>query len=391
MNRTTIKNILTNTVVFLVILVVISCVYFLAFRETTFSWWLLAVPFFLMQLIRVKVKNVYTFIALHVLTAAGAVLVIGNSDTIWFVLAFMIASVVYSLIIHASGECSLGAVTGIFITVFHIIFSLIVRQVNNSAVIQQQLVGTFIITIGMIIAHIHMDNIDINLSIVNHIDNRTHRADKILTANNALIFVFIVITFIIGIGVATLPLRQIIASGVRAISTPFSILRQHENDLEPSLPPVLTEAIYEHIQENIQPAIVPPVDEVDPEQLQAFVNRVFSIIFVFLLAIIIFALYLFIRYFYNRRKKQQNTDPDSDENIALGRNIIDDFRDLLPKFNRYSKNPIRRAYAKKINWHIRRGADVRKSDTTDIIADKIRKAEDIDELTAMYEKARYFE
>jgi len=120
-------------------------------------------------------------------------------------------------------------------------------------------------------------------------------------------------------------------------------------------------------------------------------NRIFFVILLLIVAGAVYMFYLFIRYFYRtRRKVGQDKYDDGDENIALEGNIRDDIRDLLPRFGRYSKNAIRRAYAKKVNWHIRRGLHVQKSDTTDIIADKIRSIENIDELTAMYEKVRYF-
>jgi len=139
-------------------------------------------------------------------------------------------------------------------------------------------------------------------------------------------------------------------------------------------------------EENYIPA---PYD--DHEQFWALADRIFFVIFLLMLAGVIFVLYLFFRYFNRRRKAKQSKDnDDADETIALTRNILDDFWDLLPRFGKYSKNAVRRAYVKKVNWHIRRGVDVKRSDTTDIIADKIRSTEDIDELTALYEKVRYF-
>jgi len=188
MSRGIIKNILTNTVAFLLIFTIISGVYFLVFREVNFIWWLLVVPFFLMHFFRSRVRNVYSFIALHVLLAVGAVFIIGNVDTRWFVLAFMIIAVIYSLIIRIAGERSLDIGIGVLMLILHVVLFILVGQSGASPdIIRQQLVGTCIVSLGLVIAHIQMDNIDTKLKLTNYIDNRTHRADKILSANNTLI------------------------------------------------------------------------------------------------------------------------------------------------------------------------------------------------------------
>jgi len=61
-------------------------------------------------------------------------------------------------------------------------------------------------------------------------------------------------------------------------------------------------------------------------------------------------------------------------------------RRLSPKTE---EEKIRRMYFKKVRWHIKRGAEVKPADTAQEIAVKLRPAEDIGELTSLYERARY--
>jgi len=198
---------------------------------------------------------------------------------------------------------------------------------------------------------------------------------------------------ILGVGIAAtaFPLGRIITSGFRAMSGLFA-----GREIEPATPQRPNE-VGEEFAYYEPNDFTPDEDEIPipydaHEQLAVLMNHIYFVIMIFVVAGIIYAFYLFIRYFHRRRRKsRQGEDADGDEDIALTRNILDDIRDLLPRFGRYSKNAIRRAYAKKVKWHIRRGVNIERSDTTDIIADKIRATEDIDALTAQYEKVRYFQ
>jgi len=383
MSRTAIKNILANMVAFLLIYTIISGVYFLFFNEVSFVWWLMVIPFYLMQFSRARIKNVYTFIALHLLVLFGAFFING------FIFAFMIMAVVYSFIVRTVGERSLDIGIGVLMLILHTLFFVLAGQyAANPHIIQQQLVGTFILTLGLIIVHIHMDNIDSSLTIISHIDDRNYRSDKILSTNNTLITVFIVLVFAIGLTTIAFPLGRIISNPLSGL---LQILqhRGHGNMTPSQVQRPIAEGTEVYTQNYA------PYEEILPydyhERPMWLMNLIYSVILLLVVAGVAFALYLFIRYFYRRhRKKGQSEDDNGDETILLTGNLLDDIRDLLPRFNRYSKNAIRRAYTKKVNWHIRRGVNVKMSDTTDIIANKIRNIEDIDELTATYEKVRYY-
>jgi len=400
MSRTVIKNLMANTVAFLLVFTAIGGVYFLVYRYVIFTWWLLAVPFFLMQFFRARIRNPYIFITLHVLAAAGTTFIVGNAYDRWFILAFMIICVVYSFFMRMAGERSLDFYVGFWVTAIYIAVYILMGQTTaNPDIIRQQLIASSLITLGLVIVHIHMDNIDASLTIANH--RRTHHADKIISANNSLIAVFIALVFTAGIAAIVLPLGRMVSNIFRTIMTSRLFLAGRSMGgmtLGLDRPPVPVEHVpgddtcdyykYDHYEP--YPLDEAPAPYFDYDRHLALMDRIYFIVFLLVVAGIFLAIYLFIKNFYHKHRKAEQKKSDDDDNISLERNILGDIRDLLPRFGKYSKNAIRRAYAKKVNQHIRRGINVQNSDTTDIIANKIRNIENIDELTSQYEKVRYF-
>ena len=116
-------------------------------------------------------------------------------------------------------------------------------------------------------------------------------------------------------------------------------------------------------------------------------SAIFEVVALAIVVIIIFLiLYAIARKVKTRKKSQKLTE--TQEEVKLDGSLLDDLLDLLPKFKKI-RHPIRRAYEKKVNSHIGQGTMVYDHDTTDIIADKIRSVEDIDELTTKYVVVRY--
>ena len=395
MSRTTIKNILTNLATFLILFNMLSFVMFLYHGELIPIQRLLILPFFVMQFVRTKYRNVYVFIILHMLLAVGTAFILGDSYDFGFILAFMVMTSLYSFIVRSAGERALDVgIGGWAMALYILLFILVGMFTANPDIIRQQLVGSSLITLSLIIVHIHMDNIDASIKFVNYMDNRTHRADKILSVNNTLIIVFTALVFCVGLVTAIFPLGRIIARVFRAIFGQFGNGNRPLGNMIPlqEPPPAEEFSIPEHeiydieLYEEIR--YVPDVDY--DAHWHGMVYHVFFVLISLLALGTIYGLIMSISKFIRRRKAKQRKDVGNDDTILLERNILSDIRDLLPRLGRYSKNAIRRAYAKKVNWHIRRGTVIRRSDTTDTIADKIRGTEDIDELTAMYEKVRYF-
>ena len=109
------------------------------------------------------------------------------------------------------------------------------------------------------------------------------------------------------------------------------------------------------------------------------------------IATFVYLLYSLYMRFNKKGDKKNATNPADDTVVALPSNIFGDLKALMPRLKLRQRNAIRRAYAKKVNGHIKRGVKILAADTTVTIADKIRPQEDIDELTALYEAVRYGE
>ncbi|MCL2216442.1 MAG: hypothetical protein FWB91_05400 [Defluviitaleaceae bacterium] len=397
--RETIKNLLANLVVFLLFLNALSTIYFLVFADVNFASWLLIIPFLLMQYIRAnKAMPVSVFLMLHAVLAVVTVFLMGNWFPMVLIGIFMAVACVYSFVARVRREWEMNRAMGINILIAHIVMFLLTSiSDGNPEIIRLQILGTSLIILGFIIAYIHMDNVDIRLNMIQRMDNNRHSADNLLANNNRLILVFSSVVVFIGAAVITLPFGRMILSTLEAgrgfIASLLQLLRRPPADIELQLQPQQDFADYVYdfdyyygynpLEAMITEEMIEETEEVllIIEQINFWTNVLIAVFTV------CFLTYLFYKNFILSKRKRAGVNKTTDSTTTLAQNILSDLRDLFPRFGSLSRNAIRRAYAKKVNRHIRHGADIRLSDTTDIIAEKI--PEDIEELTAMYEKVRY--
>jgi len=394
-SRETVKNLLVNIVVFLLIFNIISFAFFLWVGEIYITWWLFIVPFLLMQFLRARTIKIRVFVFLHVLLAAGTVYIFGDLTSMWFIAIFMGLACIYSFYVRVNSEWELGRFTAVFMLFVHIVMFVWAEMVaNDPTAIHQQLTGTALVIVGFILVYVHMDNVDIKVNILQKSDANKHSVGGILANNNILIAIFTSLTVIAGFLITFVPLGRIVSGAFRVVSGfvvgllpglgEFDYMPEHEYIVRSDL-------------FGAEETLMIDMNEIDDEwveeigELAFWIERwiVWVVMSIAGAAFVIYFIYLFIRSYKDQLRKARNAERDGEESFQLGRNILSDLRDLLPRFGSRSKNAIRRAYAKKVNRHIRLGADVKKADTTDVIADKIRSLEDIDELTLMYEKVRY--
>jgi len=396
MSRVTIKHILANLIAFLILFSVLCFVVFLWYGDIMPILWWLILPFFLLQVIRAKASNAFAFTLLHIVLGAIVWFLLNN----WFAMGFMMAATVYSYVVKGGGEWEPTRKTGITALLAHVVMFFMAQRWHDYAEpFQQQLAGTCIVVLGLIIIYIHMENIDISLRMLQHPANERHSSRRLLRTNNILIMVFTVGVVLAGIVVAALPLGRMLAAGWGAVrgglSSFFALFERERPPLDSfEFTPVERVMVIEADRfiflnpESIYLEDLPDVVDIDDINQVVPVDQ--YLMWGFLIIGLAIVVYNFVRYFVNVSRRKNMSKSNMDETMSLKRDLMGDIRDLLPRFGRYSKNAIRRAYAKKVNWHIRRGAAVRRSDTTDTIANKIRAKENIDELTAMYERVRYF-
>jgi hypothetical protein len=102
----------------------------------------------------------------------------------------------------------------------------------------------------------------------------------------------------------------------------------------------------------------------------------------------ILLLILFYRAMLKRlTHKKTNTHP-----YFEAEKLAPSFKGIKSLFNRKGSkhsHPIRRAYRKKVNKHIKQGTPIKRHHNPKNIAELIRQNENIDELTTQYRAARY--
>ena len=130
--------------------------------------------------------------------------------------------------------------------------------------------------------------------------------------------------------------------------------------------------------------------------LEIIINTLMQILVVGLIAAAIaYGAYKLYKRFLATRGSGGKDDEQGDTSEYIGpkiaaKPIAEALGNLLRRLSPKSESEkIRRIYYKKVRRHIKRGADIKRVDTTGVIAEKLRPAENIDELTAQYERARY--
>jgi len=394
-NRTTVKIIIPNIVAFLFFFNVLNVAYFLPFGYTRLMWWTLIVPFFLMVFVRTKNLKLPVFVAAHIVIVAVSAFLIGDALDWQFISIFMIAACIYSFASRNLGERE-PDFSSIVIFLFLYIFLFILAGVTeaDSTDIHLQLISGYLMMVALIVLYMHMDNFDMRLKLLQQIDERNHNTEKIMKANNFLIVVYVMI--ILSINAPVLIAGRLISYMPDWRS---NVWVPGDGMTEPE--PVIHDEIFGVYVENWWadlelPEYAEPVPAFEHLPLvitfyedMAAIN-IFGILVMFAAFILLGLIaYLFYKFFNFNKFKKPEDDGDGDISVALARSFLSDLRELSPRFKINTRNPIRRAYIKKVRFFIKHGVDIKKSDTTDIIAGKIRELENIDELTAKYEDVRY--
>jgi len=220
------------------------------------------------------------------------------------------------------------------------------------------------------------------MAIMRAIENYHQPRGKVFAANNRFIAVFIIIALSISVAVAFFPMGfySWADDRLRDASIPDTNFTYFDMGYD-------TNEEFRELQN----------DEFEDlfEYLYATAARFWDamgIVVSVVLALIIIATIYVVIVFGSRIVKRWYAKPRTaggDAITSLETSLLDDLLGLLPRGGRLFLHPVRRAYFKKVNRHIRKGMYVSVSDTTGSIGSKIRPSENIDELTATYEKVRY--
>jgi len=396
--RTIYKNVLANAVAFLVLANIFWVIHFFNFSVIEHYFWFLMVPFGALYVIRLWTKSVLVFALLHIVVVLGAVFIIGHLANWVEVLVFMGLAVLYSYYVRGRGERELSRTTGICLLCLHVFLFIFLGQITaDTESLLSLLLLNFIVIVSFIIVYIHIENVDCRSIVLRSMSSYDHNADKVLAFNNKMVILFAV--FFVGVGFlgAIFPVGMILVSGARWVLRPilgfiqsgidaiinFLMFLFRDTDVD------IPEITNLRLDEGDGIGDMPYLPDVQPEIFRGLIYALAMVSLAFILLLIIYLIVTFFRRFYEKSEGTKAISATDDTVRALPRNILGDLRALLPRLKLRSRNGVRRAYARKVNGHIKGGVYIRGADTTNVISNKIRPLEDIDELTAMYEVVRY--
>ena len=368
----------------------LSVAVYIAFQDLRYSFLalLLAIPFALTVLVRLRTRNIFLFSALTVV-AAGLVLVLPAeriARIIFLIAGF--AMVVYAFFIRLRGSMGLewGSVA------LWIVLNMIL--VFNAGFMEMQpattLTGLWVAV--MFICHlVYVQTLQTDLALDVLADTLQTRRRRIEDFNNKIMGAFLVPAGLLLFGVGFVPTQlmdKLLARGLGGALMGFfkwlsSLRLPKQEDTGPA-------------------ASSPPGDDAgellirEVPWLQTLYNvaiwLILTLVVLAFLALILYALYRLYRRFYDTRGL---ADGDERESLLPELQIMDlpgFFRRLRrgPVFGKSERQQIRKQYYRKIQRHIRKGIVVRRTDTPWEIADKLSAVDgEVSALTARYNQARY--
>jgi len=404
-NRKLIMDCLANTMAFVLMFNIFAFLYAWGNAAVPWLFLLAALPFAGLFVLRKNIKDLGIFIAAHIVILTVPMFAFWGAGLYSFVviMMFMIAMVAYSVGSMLKGEWKIKTAAAIgSVAVFVIIFMIIdaVQETTQTQIygISALLNITTLICLVAAILYIQMDNLDFNLKSFLSKYKKTGAAQKgIFAINNRLAGAFVGIIALVGaiavllgtdaMGLIIRGLRSIVTGIAQAIGMLMGLFMPEEraDELQAVLP--MVEGVTAEIP-------VPEGWEDEFFNLSEAIWQIISPIILFLMVVALLVVIVSIiiklkRHMAKKAKKPiANTEETGDDINKLKFNI-GDLAAFLPKIKINTKNPVRRAYIKKVNSHIKKGCAIGLQHTPEKIADKIRPTENIDELTAAYELARY--
>jgi len=385
--RALVKGLLVDLVVFLLFFTTFAFIYQSTYGDIPMLYLLLAIPFFLMSVMRLAItKDKILFFILHIVLVAAAPLLPFDYTLRLSFAAFMLASAVYSIATKFKSSWSLNYKTAMFVLIFKLsVFALLNVFHNDGTTIFIFLNISTLLIFVIIITYIHIENLDFNLLMHKSLHRR--HDDRVITANNKLAIIFAAI--LAGVGTISIfaPLGTIISTVFARVYSvvAWGLLIVFNGVL----------SVIAFFLPYIGEVTVTPIDG-DPlagdysswDEIVTGQRRIFEMV----VALIIIAFFIFL---YKKfilgfiASKKHKSFISADTTVSKVKRISKGFVRLIPRLRGLIKHPLRRTYIRKVRSHIKHGVAIMPYDTPDKIANKIYHREDIGDLTDKYEEVRY--
>ncbi|MCL2363911.1 MAG: hypothetical protein FWC71_04525 [Defluviitaleaceae bacterium] len=401
--RERIKNFFANAVVFLVLFSLFVGVYVMLGDGVPWVYLLLAIPFAGLYGVRSWAKRKDVFLGIH-----GGVLILPfilfNAWPLRLLVgAFALLCAIYSIRARTykewrPGEKSVFMMLGILGVVYFLVSFVFGANFED---LERFFFATAMVVMSATVLVLQMDNIDHRIANLPEKLRSTTSLRGILSFNNRLISIFLGSLMLLGaLSLFSHGIWRFVRWGGHGISaivlflfglpgTVISIfVREGVEPYHGDIP------IGQYWQDwggrDDLPEEVAESISIAYNRLMVATHILFGILLLFVLTV---GIYLFINNLLKRFHKKNKIDEDEslipDDATGRLKFFFGDLAAFLPRFASLSRHKVRRAFAKKVNRHIKKGVPIFQSDTPDIIANKIRPTENIDDLTTQYEEVRY--
>ena len=385
-------DILSNTVAFILVFNFFVLVYTMLNDVVPWPYLLLAIPFFFLFFLRRKIKKMMYFLIFHVVLLAAPLLALDDIRIFMPILGFAIVSVVYSLNTKGKGEWSMPGVTAAWVVGILAGLSLLFNAyVPHLAGIGALLNISSLVALAAIVLYVHLDNLRFSLATLKGLKSKSV---QVTSTSKFLITVFLIMIVLFGALSILFPSQsavlmiaqlvgQILLLPIRLMVLLAGLFfGETEGEGAGGIPPILM--MDGEMEE--QPPLDDPAFAILSTIMGAIAMIIIIIVAVAILGVLFRGLYRAFNKKNNDSGKQSLMPDDIKSKLKF---VFGAMRELLPRFRISVKHPVRRAYIKKVNSHIKQGFRALPHYTPEVIADKIRPTEDIDELTQKYEEARY--
>jgi len=396
--RRILMELLSNLIIFIVFFNFFTTFYAGIHERMDWIYLLSIIPFFLMWVLRKLIKDIIIFIAIHIVFLVLPFFVFSGVELTVTMVLFAFVMVFHSIASMLKGEREIRVFTAILamlaVWISYGIAGMFLEITDDVAGLSTFAgICAFIILLASVL-YIQMENLEFNLKTFE--SNRRRQADKsVFTVNNILIAVFTGITAVAIIATLFLPggrlfravfriFGDFIALILRGIVWLFTMLFPGLEFLEPGQPhgpEMELDFDMDYLEDDDH-------ELNDPSIIGGIVG--FLLVSGVIVGMVIAVIMLFkLAYSSRDKSKLSKKRPDTDDTVSKLKFSASDLAAFLPKFKIEGKHPVRKAYIKKVNSHIRKGMPIKPSDIPEEIADCIRPVENIDELTKEYNPVRY--
>jgi len=394
--RRLLMEIMSNFVTFAVFFVTLCIIYAVSLGYVPWVLFFSAIPFFAMYIMRKWINDIGIFILSQILFLLPAFFAFPDAQRTTFMMFFAVISITNSIACKVLGERILSFKHALAVITLLGLGEPFTRIILAGGEFGTPAPGILLVSnisavlaLTAVVVYVQMDNLDFDLML--HKNRGGAKAEKsVMTINNTLITVFSGTLGILALSSVLLPGGGIFGAVARFIgfflNIPFQCAGWTAGEIIGEIEALPEPEVVEEM---------PPMEHGEDLSMMLeegtwnFANLlVIIIVGVMAVSMLVFIVLIIMRAFLRKEKAKTVTSFSEEDTVEKMKFSFKDLLVFLPRFGG-SKHPVRKAYIKKVNSHMKKGVVILPSYTPEIIAKAIKPEENIDQLTDEYEAVRY--